>query len=149
MNVVEPELVKLERPCLRAAIVSFVDGQNHGHIGLANDAGDFVIARNESLASIYNKDKKIGRCDCAAPPFEHDVVKRVVALAEHAAGVDKLELTTAPFGRMCDDVPCRSGHSRHDCAAPTGKPIEKRRLSDVGTPDQHDRKMSPTVHLTA
>ena len=62
MNVVEPKLVKLERACLRAAIISFVDGQNHGTVGFAQDAGDFAIAGNESFASIYNKDKKIGRC---------------------------------------------------------------------------------------
>ncbi len=105
MNVVEPELVKLERACLRAAIVSFIDGQNHGPVGFAEDAGDFAIAGNKSLTSIYNKDKKIGRCDCATPPFEHNAVKWVMALAEHAAGVDELELTTTPFGRMRNDIP--------------------------------------------
>ena len=138
MNVVEPELVKLERACLSTAIVSFVDGHNDGLVGFARDAGDFSIARNESLASIYNKDKKIGRCDCATPPLEHEVVKRVIALAEHAAGVDDLEVTTTPFGRMRDHIARGTGHRRHDCAAATGKAIEERRFTDVRTPDQHD-----------
>ena len=149
MNVVEPKLVKLERACLRPAIVSFVDGQNHGPVGVAYDAGDFAIGGNESLASIYNKDKKIGRCDCATPAFEHEVVKWVIALAEHAARVDDLEVATTPFGRMRDNVPRGSGHSRHDCAAPTGEAIEERRFPNVRTPHQHDREISPTVHLTA
>ena len=149
MNMVEPKLVKLERACLRSAIVSFVDGQNHRPVGFAQDAGDFAIAGNESFASIYNKDKKIGRCDCATPPFEHERVKWVVALAEQAAGVDDLKVTTTPFGRMRDDIPRGTGHSRHDCAAATGEAIEERRFTDVRTPDQHDREVSPTVHLTA
>ena len=133
---------------MRAIAWSFSKSTDSTVASLTGCGSDFAIAGNESLTSIYNKDKKIGRRDCTTPPFEHEVVQGVIALAEHAAGVDELELPATPFGRVRDDIPRGSGHTGHDGAAPAREAIEERRLADVRTPHQHDRKVSSAIHLT-
>ena len=77
--------------------------------------------------------------------FEHERVQRILARAEHAAGIDQLELRALPLGRLRDDIARRAGNRRDDRAARAGEPIEKRRFSDVRTSDEDDGRQAPGI----
>ena len=58
-HVVEAQLIELDRPGLRPAIVRFVDGENGRRVRSADHFGDLLIAWYEAFASIHYEDKKI------------------------------------------------------------------------------------------
>ena len=60
---------------------------------------DLTVARHDTFAAIDNEHKEIGVGNRATPAFEHERVQRVLAGAEHAAGVDQLEMRALPFRR--------------------------------------------------
>ena len=73
--------------------------------------------RHQPLASIYNEDKEIRVRDRAVPALEHELVQRILTRAEHAAGVDQLELRVLPLDPLRQDVTRGAGNGRHDRAA--------------------------------
>ena len=138
-HVVEAKLIEVGHAQSRPAVVCLVDGDDGWRIGFADDLCDFLITGDQPLTAIYNEHKQIRVSDSAAPSFEHQVVQRIFARPEHAAGVDQFELTTQPFRGMRDHVACCTWDFGHDGASPTRQTVEKGRFPHVRAADQHHR----------
>jgi hypothetical protein len=70
--------------------------------------------------------------------LEHKRMKRVLARAEHAAGVDQLEPRPLPFDRLAKDITGGARQRRHNGATRPAQAVEQGRLAHIGTADQHD-----------
>ena len=79
------------------------------------------------------------------PCCSDELVQRVLARAEHAAGVDDGDVRALPFGVGGDDVAGGAGNRRDDGPARAGQPIEERGLADIGASDEHDGAFSGGV----
>ena len=86
---------------------------------------DFCHDEND-MASDDNEHKKIGVSNRAAAAFEHKLVERVLACAEHAAGVGQFEVRALPFGREGDDIAGRAGNRSDDRSPRPGESVEER-----------------------
>jgi hypothetical protein len=114
---VDPQLMELQHGRPRTTIVGLVDRKERRLVSLPRHLGDLPITRHQPLTSIYHEDKQIGVAYRAAPAFEHQFVERILAGAEHSAGVGQLEVRSLPLDRLRDDVARGSGDGRHDRAA--------------------------------
>jgi hypothetical protein len=135
----EAELMKLEDPGTRATVVDLVDCNHRRLVCRAHDLRNVPIARHDPLAPIHNKHKEIGVSDRSTPAFEHQFVKRVLACAEHAAGVGQLEARALPFRRKSDDVARGPGDRSDDRASSARQTVKKRGFPDIWAADEHNR----------
>ena len=136
----EAELVELDRPAARPAVVGLVDRHEHRRLRGSEAAGNLLVARHEpSRPSTTNTIRSA--VSIAFRPCSHDeLVQGIVAGAEHAAGVDERERRAQPLGRLRVRVSGRPGYRRDDRAAHAGDAVEEGGLADVRTADQHDRR---------
>jgi hypothetical protein len=137
-DLLEAELMELHDPCASAAIVCLVDSDDGRLVGLADDAGDLAIARHQTFAAIHNEHKEIRPGNCAPAPLEHERMKRILAGAEHPAGIDQLEAGTQPFRGLRDHVACRARNRGDDRPARAAQTIEQRGLAYIWATDEHD-----------
>jgi hypothetical protein len=101
-----------------------------------------VVAGHQPLAAVHDEHEQVGGMNRAAAALEHELVQRILAGAEHAAGVDHLERHAAPLGRMRDHVARGPGNRRDDRAPRPRDAVEQRRLADVGASDEDDGRDS-------
>ena len=133
-----PSSIELERTGARASIVGLVDGEQRGFAGVADHLGDFLVARHQAFAAIRHEHKEIGVGDRAAAAFEHERMQRILAGAEHAAGIDQLEMGALPLDRLGNDVARRARDRRDDGAPRACEAVEQRRFPDIGAADEDD-----------
>ena len=87
----EPELVELDRPPARPLVVGLVDRQQHRHLDAAQAGGDLLVAGTSPSRPSTTKTIRSAVCD-GSLPLDHDqLMQRILARAEHAAGVDERE----------------------------------------------------------
>jgi hypothetical protein len=135
---IEPELIEVDDAGKGAAVIRLVDGEHRRLVGCAQRLRDLSVAADQPLAAIYNEDKEIRVGDRAMPALQHQLVQRIFARAEHAAGVGQLELRILPLDALREDVTCRPGDGGDDRAPRMREAIEECRLADVGAADEHD-----------
>ena len=108
-----------------------------GLSGFADGLGDLAVARHQPLAAIHHEHKEIRLADRAPPTLEHERVQRILARAEHAAGIGQLEArppATRPAAQSrrawCPAIGVTIARRVF------GEAVEKRRFPDVGTADE-------------
>ena len=136
---VEAEPVQLERPAARAPIVGLVDRQDRRRRPRPDGGGNVLVAGHQPLAAVDDEHDEVRRPQRAPAALDHQLVQRILAGAEHPAGVGQLERPILASDRMRDDVPGGARDGRHDGAPGPGQPIEQRGLTDVGPADEHHR----------
>ena len=117
-------------------------------IGRPDDLGDLAVAGHQAFAAIYNEHKEIRVGDGSPSPVEDELVQRVLARPEHAAGVDQLEAQTAPLDVLGDDVAGRAGDGRDDGPARFAQTIEERGLAHIWAADEDHRGPMPSSGLS-
>jgi hypothetical protein len=137
---IESELVEIDDRFLGALIVGLVDGEQHRTPGLPQLTGDALVAGDQPLAPIDQKDKEIGAGDRAMALLDDEVVQRILAGAVQPAGVEEVERCAAPGDGPRERVARCARDRRHDRAAAAGHSVEKGRFADVRTADKHDRR---------
>ena len=110
----EAHAIELKRAVLAATIIHFIDGQDHGHAGVANRRRNLLVAGDESLAAIDHENNEFGGCERALAAFDHQLVQRILAGAKQAAGVGQVKPRIAPGHFVRDDVTGRSSDGGHD-----------------------------------
>ena len=126
----EPELVELDDAGLRARLSSVLLTASSAGLSAARTAR--AISRSpgtSAFAAIHNEHKEIGVRNRATPAFEHERVQRILAGAEHPAGIDQLEMRALPLRRLRDDIARRPG-----IAVTIARRVPVRRLKSVDFP---------------
>jgi hypothetical protein len=139
---VEAQRVELDHAGLRLAIVGLVDGDDHRPAALPDGRGDLFVAGHQTVLAVGDEHDQIGRRDRAMALLKDELVQRILAGAEHAAGVDDGDVRTLPFGLGGDDVAGGAGDRRDDGAPRPGDAIEQRRLADIRPADEDDGSIS-------
>ena len=142
---IETQRVELDEAGLRLAIVGLVHRDHDRPSALPHGRGDFLVAGHEPVPAVEHEDDEIGRRDRAMSLLQHELVQRILARAEHAAGVDDRDVRALPLGVRGDDVARGPGDRRDDGPAGAGQPIEERGLADIGPSDEHDGAFSGGV----
>ena len=142
---IEAQRVELDEAGLRLAIVGLVHGDHDRPAALPHGRGNLLVARDEPVPAVEDEDDEIGRRDRAMSLLQHELVQRILARAEHAAGVDDRDVRALPLGVRGDDVAGGAGNRRDDGPARAGQPIEQRGLADIGASDEHDGAFSGGV----
>ena len=115
---VEAELIELERAGLGPLVVGLVDGEDDRPVRPARTT--LAISRSPGTSPSRPSTTRTRRSavrDRALPAFEHELVQRILAGAEHAAGVDELEARALPLRRLGNHVARGARDRRHDGAA--------------------------------
>jgi hypothetical protein len=107
---------------------------------------DVLVARDQAFPAVGDEDQQFGLGERPAPARDDQFVERVLAGAEHPAGVGQLEADLVGHDRVGDDVAGRPGDGRHDRAARPRHPIEQRGLTHIGASDQHDGREARGSH---
>ena len=135
----EPELVELEHPAARPLVVGLVDRHQHRRLGRPQVAGDLLVARTSPSRPSTTNTMTSAVSSAFRPWMIDQLVERILAGAEHPAGIDQPEGRFLPLGRLSNDVAGRPGDRRDDRAAGAGDAVEQGRFADVRPADQHDR----------
>ena len=137
---IEPELIEVHDAGLRASIVGLVDGERaracrrRASPRQSRDRPAEAPARPSTTKTSRSADS-----NRAAAALEHERVKRILAGAEHPAGVDRPRTARRAIQPCCAMHIARRPRDRRDDRAPgAGDAVEQRRLADVGTSDEHD-----------
>jgi hypothetical protein len=123
---VEAKSIQLERAGTGAAIIGLVDRENHRHAGITRGLGDFLVAGNQALAAVNDHDDQVGGSERAAALRDHQLMKRILAVAKQAASVGQVEVIALPRHGMGDDIAGRTGHGIDDRPASPAQTIEER-----------------------
>src|SRR5678809_372990 len=91
-NGIEAKLVKLNHPGACTAIVGLIDCKNCRLASSPDGFRYFSIPWDQAFTSVHDEDQQVGILDGPLPPLHHDLMQRILARAEHAAGVDHLEV---------------------------------------------------------
>jgi hypothetical protein len=135
---IEAQLIELHHARLRPPVVGFVDRDERRNVSLPGRLGNFHVPGHETFTSIYNQHQQIRGFHRATTAGEHQLVKRVFAGAEHAAGVDELERDALGGDVLGDHIAGGARHGRDDRTPCSGQPIEQRGLADIGATDEND-----------
>ena len=95
----EPQLVEIERARFRALVVGLVDRDDDRAALCANRLRDFEIGRHQPLAAVDDEHEQRRIFERAPAMLEHLLLKRILALAEHAGRVGQQKRHVAPVGR--------------------------------------------------
>ena len=100
--------------------------------------GDLLVTRHHARPPVDDQHQQVSVGNGPVAPLQHELVKRVLAGAEHAAGIDQGERHPLPLGRVSDHVASGPGDGRDDGAPRTRQAVEQRGLADIWTANQHD-----------
>jgi len=71
-------------------------------------------SRHQSLASIHDEDDQVRQFERPATVNEDELVKGILAGAEHSPRIDESKRRPQPLRRLRNDVPCGAGDRRDD-----------------------------------
>ncbi len=137
-DAIESEAREFEGGVAGAAIVGLVDGEDHRHAGIARGLGNVFVARDQSFAPVDDEHDEVGGLERLRPVRFHELVQRVLAGAEQAAGVGQLKMDPTPFHGMSNNVAGGAGDGRDDRSPRAAQTIEQRGLTHIRASDQHD-----------
>ena len=123
-----------------AAVVRLVDGEHDGPSKHVKTLGNLLVARHQAFPRVQDEDDDVGVLQGLEPVLDDELVERVRGGAKQAAGVHQRERAVLPRCRRGQDVPRGARDRGHDGAARPGDAVEERGFSDVGPPDEHDRR---------
>jgi hypothetical protein len=87
-NRIETELEELRRRRLRTFVVGLIYCDQHRPVRLAQLLRDALVARDEPFASIDHQNQEIGSAQGPLSLADHQLVQRILAMAEHPAGIE-------------------------------------------------------------
>ncbi len=134
----ESELVEIEGARFRAFVVGFVDRDDDRTALCPNRLGDFEIGRHQPLPAIDDEHEERRIFERAPAVLQHLLLKRILALAEHAGRVGQQKRNVLPVGGVLDDIAGRPGRRIHDCPPGAGYTVKKCRFPDIRAPDEDD-----------
>src|SRR5689334_7693346 len=100
----EAKAMEIERVRDRLAVVALVDRQDGWLAGPADDFGDLLVSGDRAGSPVDHEHEQVGIGNGAMPALEYELVKWILARAEHAAGVDDREVRPLPLGGVRDNV---------------------------------------------
>ena len=99
----EPELIELDRPPARPLVVGLVDRHQHRHARPCRSArGDLLVAGHQPFPAVDDEHDDVRGVERPPAVLDDQLVQRILAGAEHPAGVDERERDSLPLGRLRD-----------------------------------------------
>ncbi len=118
--------------------VDLVDGDDDGHAGTAQGAGDEAVARAHALLGVEDEQRGVGLRHLGLDAVLH-------ALGQCVAGpldprqVDEHQLRVLQGGHPADGPSCGLGLVRHDRHLAPDHAVDERRFADVRAPRERDQ----------
>src|SRR5439155_18034994 len=101
--------------------------ENQRPAGLAQLAGDRLVARHEAVAPVDHQDEEIVTDNRALAMLDDELVQRILARAVQAAGLEQLERPALPDRRTSQRVSGRARNGGDNGAAMAGNLVKQRR----------------------
>ena len=121
----ESQPIQLQRAVCGAAVVRLVDGHHVGAPVLRTVAAISSSPDTSPSRPSATNTMRSAVLQRAMTALDDELVQRIFAGAEEAAGVGQVEAGATPVGGMSNDVARRARHGRDDGLPNPGQPIEK------------------------